>query len=553
MKNKEVRIIMRTGQSGTAPEDRIIINYDINDFKDKTELTVAKLRTTMISSLRTYSHLKIIAEEQRKASASRAYLHTIIDSLTSVLVTLDFAGRILLWNREAEHWTGLAATEATGRNLFEVAPVFAPLRGLFQDLLDQAETGGPPRVERTAVPLWKGQQVFVHLILQILPGSTGPEILFRLDDRTLAKQQDDLVIRSQKVGAFSALASGIAGELTEVLRSEDGDPADRIRAWGLKASGLLERLARFSPLTGPGKVAVDWAALVRERIDARTLPAGLRIQFQAPGQAVLVGAHPQGLEALVENLLENAVDSMTSMPGAEGLAGPKTIDVTLELLPLGEEDRLRHPDLMEGPFWNLTIEDRGVGMGPETVNRVFDPYFTTKTSGLGLGLPLVYSQVESLGGFVDLTSVQGRGTTVRVGLPAWVEGSSEGTHQGYILVCDDEPMMRQVAGKILKHLGYQVLESPDGPGALDQFRSHPDHIRMVILDMVLPGTPGIEVFREIHKLAPGVPVLLSSGFGRGDGVTEALAEGVAGFLQKPYRAEALGQAVRQALEAHTSG
>jgi CheY-like chemotaxis protein len=244
---------------------------------------------------------------------------------------------------------------------------------------------------------------------------------------------------------------------------------------------------------------------------------------------------------------------MTSMAGADALTGPKTIEVTLASQPLREEDRVKHPDLIEGTFWCLTIEDHGVGMGPEAIGQVFDPYFTTKSTGLGLGLPLVYSQVEGLGGFVDLTSTPGKGTTVRVGLPAWVGAKADEADDGFILLCDDEPMMRQVAGKILKHLGYRVLEAADGPTALDQFRSHPGRIRMVILDMVLPGTPGIEVFREIHRLAPRVPVLLSSGFGRGDGVDEALAEGVAGFLQKPYRAEGLGEAVRRALDSQASG
>ncbi len=164
---------MRTGQSGNAPEDNIIINYDINDFKDKTELTVAKLRTTLITSLRTYSHLKIIAEEQRKSSANRAYLHGIIDSLSSVLVTLDTTLKVRLWNREAEAWTGVTAEAAAGHDLIDAAPLFAPLRPL---LLETRRLG---RVERQ-VNL-ADRRVSVHLLLQTLPGSDGPEILVRLD------------------------------------------------------------------------------------------------------------------------------------------------------------------------------------------------------------------------------------------------------------------------------------------------------------------------------------------------------------------------------------
>jgi len=171
--NKEIRIVMRTGQSGNAPEDKIIINYDINDFKDKTEMTVSKLRTTLISSLRTYSHLKIIAEEQKKLSASRAYLHGIIDSLPGVLITLDAALRVRLWNREAELWTGVSAAMAVGKNLIAAAPPLAPLQPLL------SEVRGTGRLERL-VEL-AGRRAMTHLAAQELPGSDGLEILVRLD------------------------------------------------------------------------------------------------------------------------------------------------------------------------------------------------------------------------------------------------------------------------------------------------------------------------------------------------------------------------------------
>ena len=421
LKNKDLRIIMRTGQSGSAPEDRIIIDYDINDFKDKTELTVAKLRTTLISSLRTYSHLRIIADEQSKSSANRAYLHTIIDSLSSVLITLNLELRVLLWNREAERWTGIGPERATDRKLFEVAPVFEPLRSLFQDLLAAPDRG---RLEKTSVPLWNGGQAFVHLILQTLPGSNGPEILFRLDDRTVAKRQSDQILRSQKVNAFSTLAAGVAGELSEVLSSPAPDAADRIRAWGLRASGLLDRLVQFSPLALPDREAQDWSALVAQKVEVLALPPGVTLTFRPPASSAWVGAHPGGLETMVDNLLENALDAMTSAPGAAELPGPRAVDVGLDREELQDDDQLKHPDVNAGSYWVLTVRDYGVGMSPEVASQVFDPYFTTKPDGqgLGLGLPLVYSLAEGLGGFVDLTSAPGAGTLVRVFLPAWPSG-----------------------------------------------------------------------------------------------------------------------------------
>ena len=177
LKNKELRIVMRTGQSGNAPEDRILINYDINDFKDKTELTVAKLRTTLISSLRTYSHLRIIDQERRKLASHRTYLQTIISSLNSVVVTLDSRFRVVLWNRQAEVLTGVSEAEAQGHDVFLVVPVFAPLRALLAGVLS---TGRP--AEQEGVTLAIGSAQDLHLSVQPLESDQGTELLIRLDD-----------------------------------------------------------------------------------------------------------------------------------------------------------------------------------------------------------------------------------------------------------------------------------------------------------------------------------------------------------------------------------
>lgn len=554
LQNKDVRIIMRTGQSGNAPEDRIIIDYDINDFKDKTELTVAKLRTTMISSLRTYSHLKIIAEEQRKSSANRAYLHTVIDSLSSVLITLDLHLCVLLWNKEAYRWTGIDSDQAVGHDLFEVAPIFAPLKAMFLELIAPSAEGHS-RVEHTAVPLWKGGQVFVHIILQRLSGSTGPEILFRLDDRTAAKLRDDQIIRSQKVNAFSALAAGIGRELSAILESAKGESSDLSRNWSTRASGLLTKLARFSPQATDSPQAADWASVIRTAVNKLDPHKGVSVSFQGPQTPAMVAAESPGLEAIVSHLLENALDSLEPLAGVHEPARTRNIILLLERRRLGEIERRNHPDQSDDDYWCLAVEDQGKGMTLETVDQVFDPYFTTKPGlGLGLGLPLVYSLAEGLGGFVDLVSTPGEGTKVWVWLPKGRETTVQNPPKrpgGVILVCDDEPLMRHVAGKILKHLGFDVLEARDGPAAIEQFLSQKDQIQLVILDMVLPGLPGLDVFKKIHGISPRVPILLSSGFGRGKDVEEALTQGVVGFLQKPYRAESLGEAVRLALGIRT--
>jgi len=543
--NRDIRIIMRTGQSGSAPEDRIIIDYDINDFKDKTELTVAKLRTTLISSLRTYSHLKIIAEEQRKTTAHRAYLGSVLDSLSSVLIAVDLDLRVLLWNRQAQLWTGLGAEVVTGCDLFEVAPVFRPLKALFLQLATSSFSADQPPVERNAVPLWNEGQVFVHLTLQKLEGANGPEILFRLDDRTAAKWQDDQAVRSHRVNVFSTLAAEIARELPLFIQAAGTGPE---RALGHRISSLLTRLAGFSPLGDLGRKVLDWSAAVGRTLVAMPVPETMEMRFVKPSTPAWVRASPSQLTAIVSQLLQNALDAC-----ADGRKGVICVAITKQQgadLELGPGEPGHH-------YWCLTVEDHGIGMSAEVVEQVFDPYFTTKPEnvGLGLGLPLVYSLVEDLGGFVTVRSRLGESTTVQVALPAAKgdEATPEPRSWGKILVCDDEPVLRNVVAKILRNQGFEVIEAGDGPAALELFHAQADTIRLVILDMILPGRPGLEVFREIHRQAPHIPVLLSSGFGRGTDVDQAMAQGVVGFLQKPYTAARLAQEVRTAMGRNASG
>jgi len=320
-------------------------------------------------------------------------------------------------------------------------------------------------------------------------------------------------------------------------------------------SGLLARLARFSPLADPEREVFDWAAVIQAAVQSSPPPLGVEIRYEGPPSEAWVRAQSGGLRVVVDNLLENAYNAAVLVPQPRGKK--HLVTVRLQTQRLSDEVKVQNPDQADEAYWCLTVADTGIGLAPETAGQVFDPYFTTKpgTSGLGLGLPLVYSLTEGLGGFVDLSWVPENGTQVNVWLPAARDATREPSpaYRGAVLLCDDEPMMRHVAGKILRHQGFEVLEAGDGVAAVELFLLERRRIRLVILDMVLPGLSGLEVFKEIHEAAPGLPILLSSGFGRGSEVDEAFGLGVAGFLQKPYRAEALNEAVQNALTASTSG
>jgi CheY-like chemotaxis protein len=216
------------------------------------------------------------------------------------------------------------------------------------------------------------------------------------------------------------------------------------------------------------------------------------------------------------------------------------------------------PDLRR--YVVLTVRDTGVGMDEYVKSRVFEPFFTTKEpgKGTGLGMAMVYGIVRNHGGFVDLHSEVGKGTTVQVYLPVPVEsqpqpeeevatGVAEGSGE-LILVVDDEEPLCNLLREVLTRRGYRVLVARSGEEAIDLYQQWREEVDLVILDMVMPGMSGSEVFEALLRLNPRTRVLLSSGYTQEGAAGELLRKGARGFLQKPYLITELTAKVREVLE-----
>jgi CheY-like chemotaxis protein len=197
-----------------------------------------------------------------------------------------------------------------------------------------------------------------------------------------------------------------------------------------------------------------------------------------------------------------------------------------------------------------------VGIAPQLLGRIFDPFFTTKepSRGSGLGLSMVYGMASSAGGFVQVESEVGFGSAFSIHLPlkappverrAVVGSSVLEAGSGTVLVVDDEPMVLAFVEEGLKKLGYRVLSAVDGRQACEVYSSHSNQIDTVLLDMVMPGTTGLEACRRLRQINPHVKVILSSGYSSSDVVREARLAGAAGFIGKPYSLEELSSALRR--------
>ena len=217
--------------------------------------------------------------------------------------------------------------------------------------------------------------------------------------------------------------------------------------------------------------------------------------------------------------------------------------------------------VIPGNYVKFSITDTGVGMDPNTQKRVFEPFFTTKEKGrgTGLGLASAYGIIKNHGGFINVYSEKGRGTSFTVYLPASkksaciekdicepvVKGS------GTVLLVDDEQMILDVGGQMLEKLGYQVLTAPNGKEAIKLFERHKDHIVLVILDMIMPVMGGSETFDQLKSMHPNLKVLLSSGYAVDGQASDILKRGCNGFIQKPFNLEQLSKKTSEVLLLNT--
>jgi len=253
------------------------------------------------------------------------------------------------------------------------------------------------------------------------------------------------------------------------------------------------------------------------------------------------------IEQILMNLLVNAADAMP----AGGDIFLRTINI-----PHGDmKGKLYNPK--PGDYILLTVADTGIGMDPKTVQHIFEPFFTTKElgRGTGLGLASVYGIVKGHGGYVDVESEKGQGTTFKIYLPASKEevyntielpdNILKGT--GTILLVDDEEAVLEVGEKLLKVMGYHVLTAREGREAIDVYKKHRETVDLVLLDIIMPNMKGGEVFDCLKEINPDIKVLLSSGYSIDGEASKILERGGKGFIQKPFHLERLSETIRAIL------
>jgi CheY-like chemotaxis protein len=286
------------------------------------------------------------------------------------------------------------------------------------------------------------------------------------------------------------------------------------------------------------KVSISKNAVLQSRL-ASGLPA--------------VEADPAQVRQVVMNLITNASDAIGDEPGVITVAtGVSECDRAY----LGQT--YLDEDLPEGEYVFVEVSDTGCGMDAETQSRIFDPFYTTKFTGRGLGMAAVLGILRGHRGAIRVYSEPERGTIVKILFPASDRAAralpdeprreEHWSASGTVLVVDDEETVRKLADKALRSAGFTVLLAKDGHEAIDLYGEHQEEIVAVLLDLTMPGMGGEETFQELRRLSPDVAVVLSSGYNEQEVTNRFAGQGLAAFIQKPYRVGDLLAKLRGVIE-----
>jgi PAS domain S-box-containing protein len=498
----------------------------------------------------------------------------LAESLPQVIFEVDSEGHLTYLNRTGYELFGYAPEDfADG---FNVLKAFAPedRERIAQDILLNVQGQRLGRREYTAVK--KDGTCFpvgVHAnrVLQdrIAVGVRGILIdlsSIRKTDEERKKLESQLQ-QAQKMEAIGALAGGIAHDFNNILSAIigyielailDDDPQscvadlhEALRAAN-RAKELVKQILAFSRQTDGERMPVKVGMVVKEaaKFLRATIPATIEMRVSVDEKAGAVLANAVELHQIILNLCTNAVHAIGEPGGI--------LEVKVENAAIGPETKPQFRDLDPGAYVLVSVRDTGQGMTPDIINRIFDPYFTTKAKGVGtgLGLAVVHGIVKKSGGAITVESSPGQGALFQIYLPrsdtaaippteppiAVVGGSER------ILFVDDEKMLIDIGEKMLERLGYRVVSRASPVEALELFRAKPDHFDLVITDQTMPGMTGDLLAKELMQIRPNIPIILCTGYSQVIDPERAQQKGIKAFVMKPILINEIAAAIRRVLE-----
>jgi PAS domain S-box-containing protein len=553
----------------------------VDNIKSKTPLRQSDMNLLLglasqlaISIMNARSFIKLRQSEKK--------YRELVETANSIILRMDTDGHIAYSNEFAQRFLGYSEKEMLGKNAEQIilAANQANRMGFEKLVTSLQKEPNRLRVSENDTHRKNGQKVWIAWTYKPIFNEEGKfkEILcvgIDITERKLADlEKKDLqaqLQRAQKMEAIGTLAGGVAHDLNNILSGivsypelllmdlEKGSPLVKpiltIQKSGEKAAAIVQDLLTLARRGVAATEVVNLNSIISEYLlspeHERLLMdhPEIKVERQLEANLLNILGSPVHLSKTIMNLVSNAAEAM--LDGGQIIIRSEN----------RHEDKPKNAfdDISRGDYVTITVEDTGIGIPAEDIERIFEPFYTKKSmgrSGTGLGMAVVWGTVKDHRGYIDIKSEEGKGSAITLYFPVTrkelVKDADLASieeikgHGESILVVDDVKEQRQIASRMLEKLGYLVTTAASGEKAVDYMQQH--SADLMVLDMIMdPGIDGLETYRQIAAINPGQKTIIASGYSESERVREAQRMGAGAYIKKPYLLEKLGRAVKTEL------
>ncbi len=510
---------------------------------------------------------------ETKLKESEAWLSTTLQSIGDAVIATDRKGCVKFINPVAESLTGWSLNEAGGRLLTDVFniineqtredienPVDKVIRkgtivGLATHTILITKDGKEVPIDDSGAPIRDEEGNIIGVVL-----------VFR--DITERKQLEEQLRQSHKMEAVGTLTGGIAHDFNNILYMITGNAElaieetpewnpvrvnlEEIKAAGLRAAGIVKQLLSFSRKTDHELKPTGVIPVIKDILKflRSTIPSFIEIHTNIQTSDVAILADPIQINQVLMNICINASHAMEERGGI--------LKINVETITMKDGGINYYCDLSPGEYLKITVSDTGPGIDPEIIDRIFDPYFTTKEvgKGSGMGLAIIQGIIKNHSGAVTVDSKPGKGTSFSTFFPVVTEKPGVETEKidelplgkETILFVDDEKSIVYMTGQKLERLGYKVETKMDPSEALELFQSKPDQFDLVITDMTMPQMTGYNLSKKLKALRSDIPVIICTGHSSLIDEEKAKQMGISALVMKPISKQDIAKTIRKVLD-----
>jgi len=513
-----------------------------------------------------------ITERKRAEEAlqiSEEKYKDILESIDDGYYEVDIAGNYTHFNDSMARILGYPRDELMGMNNRDYMDE-DNAKMIFQAFNKVYKTGISTKALDWQLIRKDGSECFVETVVSLIKDSGGKGIGFRgvARDVTERKKLEEQLRQAHKMESIGTLSGGIAHDFNNILYMIIGnaelalediperDPVhvnlEEIKAASLRAAGIVKQLLNFSRKAEQEYRPIDAVMVIKEALKflRSTIPSTIEIRQKIAIKEKIIMADPIQINQVLMNICTNASQAMKKAGGI--------VEVVVEDVTLDAQGVEGYSDLTAGDYIKITVSDTGPGIDPAIIDRIFDPYFTTKEvgKGSGMGLAVVHGIVKSHNGAITVDSQLGKGTIFNILFPVVTEKPVKKIPAAYempmgnesVLFVDDEEPIADMTQLMLGRLGYRVETRLNPIEALELFRSKPHEFDLVITDMTMPQMTGVKLSEELKHVRSDIPVIICTGHSSLIDDEKAKELGIAAYVMKPIAMKALAITIRDVLE-----